>query len=70
MEFIEQVGGRPVTVRELCEESEVDQGLSRPGVGRISARWGFWHMSRFARDYRLLFGELPSETLRGARTNG
>lgn len=104
MEFIEQVGGRPVTVRELCEVSGVswrtldyafkdrfgvspkkyltvlrlnsahqDLLASRPGeskVGRVSARWGFWHMSRFARDYRLLFGELPSETLLGARTNG
>ena len=25
--------------------------------------WGFWHMGQFARDYRKLFGELPSETL-------
>ncbi len=104
IEFIEQVGGRPVTVQELCKVSGVswrtldyafkdrfgvspkkyltvlrlnlahqDLLASRPGesrVGRIGARWGFWHMSRFARDYRRLFGELPSETLRGARTNG
>jgi AraC family ethanolamine operon transcriptional activator len=26
--------------------------------------FGFWHLSRFSRDYRDLFGELPSETLR------
>lgn len=25
---------------------------------------GFWHMGQFARDYRLFFGELPSETLK------
>ena len=101
-EFIEQVGGRPVTVRELCEVSGVswrtldyafkdhfgvspkkyltvlrlnsahqDLLASRPGekrVDRIGARWGFWHMGRFARDYRRLFGELPSETLHGGRT--
>lgn len=24
---------------------------------------GFWHMGQFARDYRLVYGELPSETL-------
>jgi len=29
--------------------------------------FGFWHLSRFSHDYRGLFGELPSETLRHAR---
>ena len=28
----------------------------------VAHRWGFWHMGQFARDYRRLFGELPSET--------
>ena len=31
-------------------------------VGDIAARWGFWHLSRFAADYRQHFGELPSAT--------
>ncbi|MYS46588.1 helix-turn-helix domain-containing protein, partial [Streptomyces sp. SID5998] len=31
------------------------------------ARWGFFHPSRFARQYRERFGVLPSETARGAR---
>ncbi|MFT4100074.1 MAG: helix-turn-helix domain-containing protein [Burkholderiaceae bacterium] len=31
-------------------------------LGDIAARWGFWHLSRFAADYRELFGELPSTT--------
>ena len=34
-------------------------------VARAAGRWGFWHMGQFAADYRKLFGELPSETLRG-----
>ena len=34
------------------------------GVHDIAARWGFWHLSRFASDYRRMFGELPSQTLR------
>lgn len=33
-------------------------------VGDVAARWGFWHLSRFAREYRALFGELPSATLK------
>jgi AraC-like DNA-binding protein len=33
-------------------------------VAGIAARWGFAHLSRFARDYRDAFGELPSVTLR------
>ncbi len=33
-------------------------------VSDIAARWGFWHLSHFASDYRTMFGELPSDTLR------
>ena len=33
-------------------------------VADIAAQWGFWHLSHFAADYRTMFGELPSETLR------
>ena len=33
-------------------------------VQDVAARWGFWHMSHFASDYRAMFGELPSDTLR------
>ena len=35
-------------------------------VSATALRWGFWHMSQFAADYRRTFGELPSETVRGA----
>lgn len=46
----------------------VRRELTRAGgegelVGEAAARWGFWHLSQFSKDYRLLFGELPSETL-------
>jgi len=37
---------------------------SNSKVRQISAHWGFWHMSKFSRDYYNLFGELPSETLK------
>lgn len=36
-------------------------------IGDIAAKWGFWHMSLFARYYRELFGECPSETLERTR---
>lgn len=29
----------------------------------IAMDWGFWHMGHFARDYRIMFGESPSQTL-------
>lgn len=43
--------------------------LGRPGdaeepIAAIAARWGFWHLPRFAAYYRALFGELPSATRR------
>ena len=37
---------------------------SKSSINEIANRWGFWHMSQFATDYRRFFGELPSETLR------
>lgn len=36
-------------------------------VQDVAARWGFWHLSHFSSDYRTMFGELPSETLRKAQ---
>lgn len=33
-------------------------------VTAIAAQFAVWQLGRFARDYRLLFGELPSQTLR------
>lgn len=32
-------------------------------ISDIASNHGFWHMGQFAADYRLHFGELPSETL-------
>ena len=37
-------------------------------VQDIAARWGFWHMGHFVTDYKRMFGELPSETLRNKPT--
>ena len=37
-------------------------------VSEVAHGMGFWHLGRFATEYRQLFGELPSDTLRRART--
>lgn len=36
----------------------------RVRVTDVAVRWGFFHQSRFAQQYRECFGELPSRTLR------
>jgi AraC family ethanolamine operon transcriptional activator len=33
-------------------------------VHQAAAQWGFWHLSACAADYKRMFGELPSTTLR------
>ena len=35
-------------------------------VQEVAAQWGFFHMGHFSADYKAMFGELPSLTLRGA----
>lgn len=39
-------------------------------VKSIALAHGFWHLGYFAKDYRMLFGELPSETLAKAGPHG
>ena len=41
--------------------------VGQVSVQEVAARWGFWHLSSCAADYRRLFGELPSATLRVGR---
>ncbi|WP_213955116.1 helix-turn-helix domain-containing protein [Variovorax sp. dw_954] len=55
----------PVTYLRVMRLNRVRSELqARHGdtVGDVAARWGFWHPSRFAAEYRELFGELPSVT--------
>jgi AraC-like DNA-binding protein len=35
-------------------------------IADAANQYGFWHMGQFAKDYRQMFGELPSETLKCA----
>lgn len=55
--------------KRLCGANR-DLGRAAPVTGavkRAALDWGFWHLGRFARDYRAMFGENPSETLGSAR---
>ncbi|MBS7789722.1 helix-turn-helix domain-containing protein [Roseococcus sp. SDR] len=55
---------RLVLARRALQE---DEGAKRQ-VKSVALSHGFWHFGYFARDYRALFGETPSQTL--ARRHG
>jgi AraC family ethanolamine operon transcriptional activator len=38
--------------------------VAQTTVTDIAIQWGFWHMGQFAKDYKKMFDESPSETLR------
>lgn len=69
--FQEVLGTNPVRFLRAMRLNGVRRDL-RAGtapadsVQDIAARWGFWHLGHFVTDYKAMFGELPSETLRRA----
>lgn len=70
--FIRVLGITPVEymryVRLHRIRAELQSSFSQnTTIADIAAKWGFWHMSLFARYYRELFGECPSETLERTR---
>ncbi|KIP98404.1 MULTISPECIES: helix-turn-helix domain-containing protein [Pseudomonas] len=69
--FQETLGTNPVAylraLRLNAVHRQLRQGNGTDSVQAVAANWGFWHLSRFATDYRQLFGERPSDTLRRAR---
>ena len=69
--FAEVLDINPVRYLRTARLARVRKRLreATPGatVQQEAARYGFWHLSRFAADYRRMFVELPSETLRRAR---
>ena len=66
--FMEQFGVGPMTYLKPSRMRCIRDALrkARPGlsIGDVAAQWGFYNGSTFARLYRRMFGELPSETLR------
>ncbi|SKC99399.1 AraC-type DNA-binding protein [Burkholderia sp. CF099] len=58
----------PVTYLRLVRLNRARRDLVNASgalqVKDVAARWGFWHLSRFSAEYKQMFNELPSETLR------
>jgi len=46
--------------RRRLRESEA----AMVAIQEVAAQWGFFHMGHFSADYKAMFGELPSQTLR------
>ena len=71
--FTETLGLGPARYLTTRRLSAVRQALQRgdPAATTVTdtaANYGFWELGRFAKDYRRMFGERPSETLtRGMR---
>ena len=64
--FKERFGLGPKAYLQCYRLSSVrNEILIRRGdalITDIANDLGFWHMGQFARDYKLLFGELPSQS--------
>jgi len=66
--FQETLGINPVAYLRTLRLNAVHRSLRRgeeETVQDVAAHWGFGHLSRFAHDYQVLFGQLPSATLKG-----
>ena len=67
--FLERFGVSPKSYLHTFRLNGVRRELKQADPARVKVvdianHWGFWHMGKFAADYRKLCGELPSETLR------
>ncbi|PKM04998.1 MAG: AraC family transcriptional regulator [Gammaproteobacteria bacterium HGW-Gammaproteobacteria-6] len=65
------LGISPLKFLRTARLNQVRRALSAPqqdaSIAIIAANWGFWHPGQFARDYKALFGENPSETVKRTR---
>jgi AraC family ethanolamine operon transcriptional activator len=49
---------------------ELYQSSARVKISDVANNWGYWHIGRFAGNYKRFFGELPSETVIRRNHNG
>jgi AraC family ethanolamine operon transcriptional activator len=63
--FNDLVGMNPVAFLRAQRLNAVRQMLKEScSVTEAATTWGFWHFGHFSQEYKKLFGELPSATLR------
>lgn len=67
--FSEYFGVGPIRLLKMRQLGEIRAALlaadpARDTVAQVAGRFGVWDFSLFARNYKRLFGESPSETLR------
>jgi AraC family ethanolamine operon transcriptional activator len=67
--FVERYGMPPARFMKACRLNGARKDLCGIDshalkVSDVANKWGFWHLGQFAKDYRLWFGELPSDTCR------
>ena len=63
------VGPKAYLIRQRLSSVRAEL-VSAPGsivIADVANRHAFWHMGQFAKDYKTMFGELPSETLKRNR---
>ena len=73
--FLEQCGMWPIRYLKLRRVHQARRALrcaapETTSVKAVAMDNGFWDLGRFAVEYRRLFGESPSATLRAARHAG
>jgi len=68
--FREVYGMTPHVYRTSLRMSSARTDLRRGSgtVSEVAVRWGFFHLGRFSVQYKQMFGESPSVTLRGGRS--
>lgn len=68
--FTQVIGMSPAAYLKVVRLNGLQRDLLNCGgartIGDMAARWGFWHLSQLSLDYKRLFGELPSETVKRA----
>lgn len=68
--FQEALGVKPSSYIRAVRMNGARRAIKHANsVAEAATLWGFWHFGRFARDYHMMFGELPSEAFRRHHRN-